>query len=389
MDATTEHRVRVIRRVFSANPPQNVTATRLSIVDATVSRFSACGLDANDPTVFDNLESGTINPRYVGRPVVIYGSSDDPGVEMVIADDGGELHTVVPSLAERSMSKRIRNASSLRQSELLPGTNLAFSNLAEYMGLPGASSQLAAFKCGGFAVSLKLTHCLSDATCLLQKNARSKALFDPRMLHPDAERVHRTRSLLMNRFDWWATGALGYPLWAIAPSSATKPSPKELSQTQFSLSTDPPWPTTLPSDQDLQEQVYLDISLGIRNRVSPPLPDSFVVSPLLLAYITKTGANAATATIGAVAGFIRRLLSQFTPQAVSDYLYDAVHEAYEVDFCGTGLARYVQTQMPLMDGLLQLMDIAETGDFNVSLALKKDTMERLVSDPMLRVYDEP
>ncbi|KAI8954494.1 transferase [Xylaria longipes] len=536
MEATTERRVRAIRRVFPANPPQNVTVTQLSIADATVARFAACGaiwfydktegLDANDPTVFDRLESalsatlddyphyagqlqwatkqhveGTNNPRYVGRPIVTYGSSNDPGVELVIVEDDRKLHTIVPSLAERSTSKRIWNASSLRQSEFLPGTNLAFLNLAEYMGLPGASVQLTAFKCGGFAVSLKLAHCLADATCLLQfihywadrsqrlfdagksetissNSTRSRALFDPRMLdvhanlkpqatEPDTQRIHRARSLPMHRFDWWATGAPGYPSWATASSNATKPSPEELSQTQLSPSTDPPWPTwdlgatvenmqirfskaevekmknaalsTLPSDLqgqwvsrqdallahlwilvsrarqlgDLQDQVYLDITLGIRNRVSPPLPDSFAGSPLLIAYLTQTGADAATATIGAVAGSIRRLLSQFTPEAVSDYLYDAAYEvspqrlwqcffgsrhvlvtswarsqAYEVNFCGTGLARSVQTQMPLVDGLLQLMDIAETGDFDVTLVLEKDTMERLLSDSMLRAYDE-
>ncbi|KAI0478149.1 transferase [Xylaria cf. heliscus] len=536
MDATTERRVRIIRRVFPVNPPQKVIVTRLSIVDATVARFSTCGaiwfydkiegFNANDPVVVDRLESalsetlddyphyagqlqwakkedveGTDNPRYVGRPIITYGSSNDPGVELVIVKDDRELHTIVPSLAERSTSKRIWDASTLRQSEFLPDTNLAFSNLAEYIGLPGVSAQVTTFKCGGFAVSLKLTHCLSDATCLLQfihswadrsrrlfdaggaetivsQNARSRALFDPQILdahanlnpqvtEPDTERIQRARSLPMHRFDWWATDAPGYPSWATASSNATKPSPEELLQTQLSPSTDPPWPTwdlgapvehmqirfrkdevekmkkaamsTLPSDvqgqmvsrqdallahlwilvnrarqlENVQDQVYLDISLGIRNRVSPPLPDSFVGSPLLLAHITKTGADAATETIGAIAGSIRQLLSRFTPQAVSDYLYDAAHEispqrlwqgflgsrhvlatswarsqAYEVDFCGTGLARYVQTQMPLMDGLLQLMDIAETGDFDVSLALEKATMERLLSDPMLRAYDE-
>lgn len=257
------------------------------------------------------------------------------------------------------------------------------------------------------------------------------ANLDPRVTEPDAKRIHNARSLPMHRFDWWVTTAPGYPSWATASSNATKPCPEELSQTQLSPSTDPPWSmwdlgahvehvqirfskaevekmknavlNTLPSDlegqgvsrqdallahiwilvnrarqlENLQDQVYLDITLGIRNRVSPPLPDSFVGSPLLIAYITETGANATTATIGAIAGSIRRLLSQFTPQAVSDYLYDAAHEvspqrlwqcffgsrhvlvtswarsqAYEVDFCGTGLARSVQPQLPLMDGLL-------------------------------------
>ncbi|KAI0100514.1 transferase [Nemania sp. FL0031] len=536
MDAASERHVRSVKRIFAATRPRNVTTTRLSILDATVARFSPCGaiwfydtvkgLDANDPVVFNRLESalsetlddyphyvgqlewatkkhfeGAVNPRYVGRPIVAYGSADDPGVELVLAEDSRELSAVVPSVAERSTSKRIWDASSLRQSDYLPSTTLAFSNLAEYVGRPGVAVQLTAFKCGGFAVSLKITHCLSDATCLLQfvhswadrsrvlfsgsdggkpigENMRLRALFDPQMLdahanldpratEPNAETIQRARSLPMHRFDWWATNAPGYPSWATASSNATKPSPEESLQTQLSPSTYPPWPTwdlsaavthmqirfsaaevgkmksaamsTLVGDaqgqivsrqdallahlwilvnrarqlENLNEPVYLDISLGLRSRVSPPLPDSFVGSPILLAYVTKTVADTATGTIGAIAGAIRQTLSRFNARAVSDYIYDASHEVspqrlwqaflgsrhllatswaraqtYEVDFCGTGLARYVQTQMPLMDGLLQLMDVGETGDFDVSLALEKDTMERLLRDPMLRAYDE-
>jgi hypothetical protein len=35
------------------------------------------------------------------------------------------------------------------------------------------------------------------------------------------------------------------------------------------------------------------------------------------------------------------------------------------------------------------MDLADTGDFDVGLALEKDTMQRLLHDPMLSAYDEP
>ncbi|KAI0406758.1 transferase [Xylaria palmicola] len=530
MGETTGRRVRTIKRVFPTGRPQNATVTLLSIADATVARFSTCGaiwfydkkdgLDANNHWVFERLESAlsttldsyphyagqlqwatkqhveeSSNPRYIGRPLTAFGSPDDPGVELVIVDDDRELSAIVPSIEERSTSKRIWNASNLGQSDFLPGTKLAFSNLAEYMGLPGVAAQLTAFKCGGFAVSLVLTHCLSDATSLLRfvhswadksrhlfhdgdadtqttKTSTSKVLFSPRMLDayahldpqrtgPDIERISRARALPMHRFDWWAKDAPGYPSWATPSSNATKPAPIELLETRLSPSTDPPWPTwdlgaavdhlqirfsraevesmkaagmaTAPdqtiSRQDAllahlwilvnrarqlgnqQDPVYMNITLGLRNRVSPPLPDDFVGSPLLLGYVEKPGAEVATATIGATASSIRKMLSQFTPQAVSDYLYDAAHEvspqrlwqgflgsqhvlvtswaraqAYEVGFCGTGLARYVQTQMPLMDGLLQLMDVGETGDFDVSLALEKGAMERLIGDPMLRAY---
>jgi len=349
---------------------------------------------------------------------------------------------------------------------------------------------------------VKITHCLSDAICLLQfvhswadrtrklfdigRGAKlvtgdipSKVLFDPSLLdahakldpqasEPDGDRIDRARSLPMHRFDWWATEAPSYPPWATASSSATQPSPDELSHIRLSPSTHPPWPTwdmgapvehvqvrfskdeiarmkaaamnSLPdhssspegqivvsrqdallahlwilinrarararqmenlnhdnnnnnnnrnnSDEDdghkeeEKGQVYMDITLGIRNRVSPPLPDSFAGSPILLAHVARPGVVEAAATpIGAVAAAIRQMMSRFTSQAVSDYLYEAAHEvspqrlwqaflgsrhvlvtswararAYEVDFLGTGpglgQARYVQSHMPLMDGLL-------------------------------------
>ncbi|KAI0411387.1 transferase [Xylaria grammica] len=536
MDEAYKPRVRSIKRVFPSDRPQKVTVTRLSILDASVARFSPCGaiwfydktdgVNANDPAVFERLESalsetlndyphfagqlewatkkhveGTNNPRYVGRPIATYGSSDDPGMELTIVEDDRELKTIVPSMSERSTSKRVWDASGLRQSDFLPGTKLAFSHLAEYIGLPAAAAQLTVFKCGGFAVSLNITHCLSDATCLLQfihswaersrrrfradhgettaeEFAMPRALFDPALLdahahlnpqvaEPDAERIKRARSLPMHRFDWWATDAPGYPSWATASSEATKPPPEELAQTELSASTHPPWTTwdqgaavdhmqirfskaevekmkivameSLPSDlqgqrisrqdallghlwilvnrarqlENMHEQVYLDMTLGLRNRVSPPLPDSFVGSPILLAYATKTGVDASTSPIGAAAGAIRQLLSLFTPQAVSDYIHDAAHEvspqrlwqaflgtrhvlvtswararAYEVDFFGAGLARYVQSHIPRLDGLLQLIDVAETGDFDVSVALETSAMSRLLKDPMLRTYDE-
>ncbi|KAI0817419.1 transferase [Xylaria sp. FL0064] len=533
MAETKPPRVRAVRRVFPTSRPAGTITTKLSIADATVARYAPCGaiwffdsvpgFNANSPSFFNRLEAalaetldryphyvgqlqwaseevvkGDDNPRYLGRPVVTYGTAEDPGVELVIVEDDRDLNTLVPSLEERSTSKRVWKASGLSQAEFLPSTNLAFFSLAKYQGLPGAAAQLTAFKCGGFAVSLKITHCLSDATCLLNfvhswaKRSRflfdaerndihgledPAGTFDPRGLDAyaklatgsseiDAERIRHARSLPMHRFSWWDVDAPGYPSWATASSKATMPPAEELTQIQLSPSTYPPWPTwnlgaavehvqirftaaevalikaaaveTLPeglrtqqiSRQDamiayiwilinrarqvenLRDEVFIDITLGMRNRLSPPLPDSFIGSPIVMAYVSKPGTEVATATIGLVAGAIRDMVSKFTPQALSDYLYDAAQEvspqrlwqgflgsrhvmvtswvrarAYEVDFCGTqNLARYVQSHMPLMDGLLQLMDIADTGDFDISLALEKDAMQRLLNDPMLSAY---
>ncbi|KAK5637316.1 hypothetical protein RRF57_013028 [Xylaria bambusicola] len=533
MAVTDDTPVRIAKRVFPADRSKNITITPLSILDATVVRFTDCGaiwfydkadgVNANDLGTFERLESAlsetlseyphftgqlrwatkedvkdSCNPRHFGRPVVTYGSERDPGMELIRVKYGRELDAIVPTMLERSTSKKIWDISSIRQSDFLPSTQLAFSKITEYADLPVAAAQLTAFKCGGFAVGIRITHCLSDAICLLHfihtwaersrwlhhtpKTAETSpalsALFNPGLLdahanlgpgatEPDTGRLSRALGLPMHRFDWWATDEPGYPSWATATTKATVPTAAELAQVELSPSTAPPWATWDPSaavdsmqirfsraevermkvaamksllddfkDQavsrqdallahlwvlvnrarrleNLPEQVYLDISLGIRNRVSPPLPDSFVGSPLLLAYTNKTGAQAAASTIGAAAGAIRKTVSLFTPQAVSDHLYASAHEvspqrlwqaflgsrhllvtswarsrAYEVNFHGTGVARYVQTQMPFLDGVLQLMDIADTGDFDVNLSLDKGAMERLLSDPMLRAYDK-
>ncbi|KAJ0166652.1 hypothetical protein CTA2_6441 [Colletotrichum tanaceti] len=290
---------------------------------------------------------------------------------------------------------------------------------------------------------------------------------------PDPEKVAKARSLPMHRFDWWAEDAPGYPR-AVRPASlATMPPPDELAATELSPSTFPPWPTwdmgaavdhvqirfaadelarmkaaaqaSLPDDLGTLRlrvsrldaalahvwtlmnrargfrgdggSVYANITLGLRNRVSPPLPDTFVGSPLLLGYVEKTADEAASQQqqLGPVAGAIRHMMSRFTPDAVAAYVHDAAHEvspqrlwqgfpgtrhtivtswvrtgAYELDFLGPGggLARYVQGVMPRIDGLVQIMDVADTGDFDVSVCMQRDAMGRLLKDPCLRQYEK-
>ncbi|KAI2464650.1 transferase family protein [Annulohypoxylon bovei var. microspora] len=525
--------VKHTKRIFPTKSSQQTKVTKLSILDASVTKFASCSAiwlydrtdnaDAHDPVVFKRLEEALsrtlndyahfagqlrwaskelvekdINPRYVGRPIVVYGAPEDPGVELVIAEDTRELSAVVPSQEERLTTKQIWNATNFPQNDLQPKTELALSDIARFEGLPAVAVQLTAFKCGGYAINIRLTHCLSDATCLMKfahawavqsrmlfrdsqlaspqigDEERIIPLFDPQLLdqranlttNPDPERIKVARALPMHRYDWWASEAPGYPPWAEASVVGTKQPAEELASIKLSSSTFPPWPTwnwmapveniqirfkseavakmkraaetSLPESlkeqrvsrldsilahiwilmnrarqhENTQDNVYMNITLQVRGRVDPPLPDTFSGSPILLGHIAKPGSEATTASIGEVAGLVRQTISIFTPDAVSAYIYDAAYEpspqrlwqaflgsehmlvsswvragAYEVEFCATQkLARYVQGVMPRMDGLVQVMDIADTGDFDISISLEKETMQRFLQDPMLNVY---
>ncbi|KAI0178742.1 transferase family protein [Hypoxylon sp. FL1284] len=519
--------IKFSRRIFPANGPQQKTVTKLSILDATVALFTPCsaiwlynradGADARDPVVFQRLEEslesvldlyphysgqlrwaskelaqGDANPHYFGRPVVTYGAGEGPGVELIVAEDRRELSAIVPSHEERSTSKRVWRATDFPQHELQPDTQTAFSKFTEFEGLPGMAIQLTSFKCGGFAVAIKFTHCLSDATSLMQfahtwavhsrllfgdsskATARvidEKPLFDPAQLDryahlicggavPDPDKVNKASALPIHRYDLWAADEITGARPA-RPSAAD-----ELGRVDLSASIPPPWSTwnvaapvehvqirfkaatvanmkraaaaSLPDSlrgqrvsrldavlahvwmlvnrarqhQDARHPVYLNITLGVRSRVAPPLPDAFAGSPLLLAHVAKAGCEAATSTIGAIAGSIRETMARFTPDAVAAFLHDAAFEvspqrlwqaflgrnhvivtswvrarAYEVDFCASRqLPRYVQGVMPRMDGVIQVMDVAGTDDFDVSVILERDAMQRFLRDPMLNAY---
>lgn len=547
-------RVTFRERVFPATftPAETRTVTRLSIVDASVTRFSTCAAvwlynptqASQDSTLHndrlrqalretlddyrhfagqlrwatkDDVRPGDLNPRHVGRPLVSYGSPADPGVELVYAEyDRPLLGEVVPSPQDRRTAQKTWVATDFPQDELLPRCRLAFnSSLAEFDGLPGMAVQITRFGCGGWAVGVMMSHCLADAVCLLRfvhawaersrmlvagggrpaasEGRLPKPVFEPGLLdqhagltgslEPDADKVALARSLPMHRYDWWATDAPGYPSWATASSDATKPKPEDREGMRLSPSTFPPWPTwsisapvehvqirfgadevarikraaqdALPADQrqhqqenppisrldallahmwilinrarkhyDTGEMVYLDVTLGLRTRLSPPLPDSFAGSPILLGHVARRGVDVCSSAaarddglLGTIAVEIRRMMALFTPAAVGAYLHDAAHEvspqrlwqaflgsrhtlvtswvragAYEVDFCGDGNGGtkpvYVQGKMPRMDGVLQVMDVGEdTGDFDVSLCLEKGAMGRLLGDELLRMYE--
>ncbi|THW82268.1 hypothetical protein D6D15_10284 [Aureobasidium pullulans] len=512
-------------RISPTAPLSETITTALSILDASVARFAPCSATwffdaepfahARDPELFRGLElsfretlsrwphwSGQLrwaakadrqnNQMPYGRPVITYGRGKDVGVDWIIASCDSNLESIVPSRDARSTTDKVWMATKLPH-QLQAASKLAFSNLAEFDGLPGVAVQLTAFECGGWSVNVKIAHCLSDAHSLLTfmhdwaaqsrvpQPVSTQPVFNPTMLdmhagplnmeHPDRQMVSRARELPMHRFDWWASDAPGYPDWALASSVATMPPPDVLKMQQLSSSTHPPWPTwnlalpvehaqirftaaevgrmkdaamaSLPPElskhnisrldsllshvwmlinrarghESSEENVYLNMTLGLRARLSPPLPNGFVGSPILLTYVAKSGADASAGSIGQIAAAIRSNLSQFTPEAISAYLHDAAYElspqrlwqaflgsqhtivtswtqmkAYEIRFGRVAdggppqLARYVQGVMPCLDGIVQVMDIGDSGDFDISLNLESNAMRRLLEDPQLRAF---
>ena len=166
---------------------------------------------------------------------------------------------------------------------------------------------------------------------------------------------------------------------------------------------------------DLQP-VYLDLTLGIRSRLSPPLPETFVGSPIILAKISSHGVQ----PICKMALSIRSTLSEFNSSSIGAMLHDLAFEvspqrrwvaflgrrhtivtswlrlkATEVDF-GTGVPRFVDAVMPNVDGCVHIMENGDAtdrkkdnwydGTVSVSFHLRTDVMEKLLHDPELRKY---
>ncbi|KAI6588088.1 hypothetical protein MCOR12_009255 [Pyricularia oryzae] len=571
MDSDNRSKIRVIstQRVFPQEPSSAPTATRLSIIDNTVARFALTAaiwfydkpnaplrehvLPALQQTLARTLNdyrhfTGQLRwatadevrhaavPRHLGRLVAQHGTPDDQGVELVTAEYDADVADVVidrrdPAQISSRGGDRLHvwDATDLPQNDFLPAAKVALSSLGTIGVVPSVAIQLTAFRCGGFAVGVKMAHPLADAIGLIwfmrSWAAFSRAailrcgadeqgepssfslppppLFDPDRIDalaglaaptetgteaiPDQHKIATARALPMHRHDWWDFSAPGYPGWARASSEATMPPPSATGGAfALSPSQQPPWPswdmaapvtrvqilfpasavallkataeeavqaktvagTTPPrisrldamlahiwilinkarypssshggqdSSERRDEEVYLDMTLGLRSRFSPPLPDSFAGSPLLIAHTKQTPSRLARssppgAALGEVAASIRETIGEFTPEAVAAHAYEAAHEvspqrlwqafvgrrhtlatswqgleAYSLDFCGEGgvAARNVQAIMPNMDGLVHVIDVDGTGGaLDVSVCLEKGAMQRLLEDPELRV----
>ncbi|KAI5921990.1 transferase family protein [Camillea tinctor] len=261
------------------------------------------------------------------------------------------------------------------------------------------------------------------------------------------------RDLPLHRYDWWDTSAPGYSPLFIPTTENSRPPPEQMSNTSLSPETRAPWeswdlsrPVTYAlihftaaeldkmkataraatharsdisrldallahlfravnqarsriSKGGEEEEVYLNVTLDARRRVSPPLPDAFLGSPLFLTHIKASD--------------LRQTMGRFTPAAVAALLHDAAYEVspqrlwqafvgarhllvtswlrlplHDVDFDGSGRRpRYVHPVMGKIDGIVQVMD-SDVGDkgVDVGLYLDEEVMAALLENEELRRF---
>lgn len=277
----------------------------LSILDATVARFSPAGgiwiydsipsnIQAHDfvqhlqSSLSEALNSfphfagqlmwspfhhnGNHTERW-GRPMVKYGTNDDPGVECGVVHHGNIAASVLaPSSEERASTRFIWDGNEFPQNSLISPTLLALHDLHSYHGLPGVSIQINLFSDNGYAISVKISHVLADAQTLMvfvqlwaqicrarlgvfRPSPLGRPIFEPQLLdsyasgnvdanQSDPTLVAAARSIPLHRFDWWHTNVPGYPSKVASRIEASKPPPYIIGKCGgLSESTVPPWNT--------------------------------------------------------------------------------------------------------------------------------------------------
>jgi hypothetical protein len=286
----------------------------------------------------------------------------------------------------------------------------------------------------------------------------------------DPSLVHRARGLPCHRYDWWASAAdCPFPTTSKEVPEALRSQPHDEEGEMMPWST---WDLNAQVEhlvlhfscaelQEMQnaskaienrvskqdavvahvwkcvnrardmfeddEPVYLDYTLGLRSRTSPPLGERFLGSPILLTAIKASGREAAAEDSGAeLAARVRRTVAEFTPDAVAAHFHDKAYDqcpqrlwqtflgqrhllttswirtgVYTIDF-GRGAPRYIEAVMPKMDGLFQIMEAKPQEGHHAELQrpwridgvdchlyLAQKTAESLAKDSFLRKFDRP
>ncbi|TFY69910.1 hypothetical protein EVJ58_g141 [Rhodofomes roseus] len=291
--------------------------------------------------------------------------------------------------------------------------------------------------------------------------------------HVDPGLLKKSRALPRHRYDWWATSTPHIPesLKAATEVSAAEPMPWSEWNVQAPVShyiihftageIQRMWKAAQPAAsaqtvyvvsrhdallahvwtlvnraRGLAEDdhpVHLNVTLGLRSRVSPPLPDSFLGSPIILGRVSMSGRDASSESPSGIAARIRSTVNLFDTEAIAALLHDMAHDLalvrlwnaflgqrnflvtswmhlglYDLDFGTQSRALYVEAVMPSCDGCVQVMEAVPAreehpgaGDnkeggrrkrwyedgVDVSLHLNADAMENLMRDPLLRKYE--
>lgn len=252
-------------RIHAAVPHPTPTTTSLSIIDASVARFTPCGAiwyfpslggrDLLDPNALRTSLSHTLssypqwtgqlrmtpyipglssrkNAERFGRMEVRYGQASDPGVAFVVAKVNTTLDDALPGHGSKSDETIQTCDGMMRENVLLPRIPLAgLASHPEHEDV-SVAVQITRFACGGTAVGVQMAHCLADATALSRFvhdwSASHAALisheplpelnpvFEPWALDqrgaaslddttPDKKVLERAYELPLWRHDWWAS----------------------------------------------------------------------------------------------------------------------------------------------------------------------------------------
>ncbi|KAJ7755791.1 transferase family-domain-containing protein [Mycena metata] len=166
-----------------------------------------------------------------------------------------------------------------------------------------------------------------------------------------------------------------------------------------------------------EEEFYLHTIIGLRTRVDPPLSPRMLGSPVLPARVRGTRST----SLAHLARRIRAAVAAYTPRRIGAALHQMALDIdarrmlpvfygrrntiftawtrigmYEMDF-GGGRPYYAQGVMPMLDGLVQIMEAmpasSTAGNWyqdgaTVSLTLATEVIQRMLKDPLLRKYRE-
>jgi hypothetical protein len=182
----------------------------------------------------------TPHARHFGRIYSHYGTSDDPGIELVTATTNATLEMLSPE--SRTTEYPLFDRGKISLNGLVPYLHLANSlgpNAVNEAGFlpPIMAIQLTKLACGGFALATKNLHPLADIQAVIHfvkdwtkisrwmlpgslfPKPQLNPLFDPARLdsmatgdindaHPDPAIIAKALNLPMHRYDWWSTPAL-------------------------------------------------------------------------------------------------------------------------------------------------------------------------------------